>query len=78
MPRRLSLPQPLGEADSSPGWVTKTLGRASFFATPSLTRDSMGTSGNPDFWPEASSGQAQLCPSLVCQHCLGRAGLELC
>lgn len=31
VPRRFSLPQPLGRLSHNPGWMTKTLGWASFF-----------------------------------------------
>lgn len=62
VPRRFFASAP-GEADANPGWMAKTLDWASFFATPFLIRDSMGASGNPDFWSETSFGRVQLCHS---------------
>ena len=43
--------QPFGEADSDPDWVAGALVWAAFSATPTPIRDSVGASGNPNFWP---------------------------
>lgn len=44
-------PQPLWRPISDPVWVTRALSWAAFSATPSPIRDSVGASGNPNFWP---------------------------
>ena len=60
----LSFPhlQPFGEADSDPDWVAGALVSAAFSATPTPVRDSVGASGNPNFWPGSSPlVQVQFC-----------------